>query len=363
MWDEMESLEDGEERLTELEDRRAILRGHKTLKHLNTPDSAKELLDRVVQWARKEEEERAIAGVRDVVILLVGPTGAGKSSFIDKVTGATGKDVGHNLTPFTCKIKATRYATDGFNLILVDTPGFDEANQRQSEVPEMISNWLDTTYETRPILAAVLYFHRISDNRVPTGTPMKIIKVSRTLCEKNAVSRITLVTTMWDEEEDGIGEEKLKELKETHWKMMISQGSETFKYLNTQDSAMQLLRSVVERTIMQEGLRLQDEILGIKLELEGTTAGQGLCSRLEKLEKRQKEILRRILAEGKRADQKTIQDLWKELAQVKALLKSAVTKAHVLRTTHIHNRKAWIGIVFAVTVGRRWVDRLRRGQA
>ncbi|KAI6038343.1 P-loop containing nucleoside triphosphate hydrolase protein [Pisolithus marmoratus] len=363
MWDEIEDSEDGEERLTELKDRGAILRGYTSLKHLDTRDSAMQLLDQVVQRTREQEEEREIdrAGVRDVIIALVGPTGTGKSSFIDTATGGTGEGVGHSLTPCTSEIKASSCAIHGFNVILVDTPGFNDVNQSQPEVPEMISNWLDITYERRPIFSAVLYFHRISDKCIPVGTPMKIRRVSQKLCEKNAISRIALVTTMWDEEEADVGEEKLKELKDTQWKMMFSQGSATFKYLNTQDSATQLLRSVVERTIKQEELRLHQQILGIKLELRRTSAGQELCSRLEMLEKRVKEILRRILAEGERVDRRTMQDFWRELVQVKALLDSTVTQAQVLRETHIRNSKAWIRIIFAKTVGHRWVGRRRQG--
>ncbi|KAI6104096.1 hypothetical protein F5141DRAFT_1126984 [Pisolithus sp. B1] len=260
------------------------------------------------------------------------------TQFIDKVTGDAGDSVGHNLTSCTSEIRVTRYAIEGFNVVLADTPGYNDTSQSELEVPEMILNWLDSTYETRPILSAVLYFHRISDNRKLFG--------------ENDMSRVTLVTTMWDEEEDDVGEEKLKELEESYWKMMILRGSTTFKYLNTQDSAMQLLRSNVRRTVEQEELRLREGISNMKSELWETTAGQELYSRLEELEARRKEILRRIRAEGERADQKAAQGLWKEFAQVKAQLDTAFTEAQALRRTRV--RMTWIRFIFAKVLARHW---------
>lgn len=360
MWDEVKDPEDGEERLTELERRGAILQGYTILRHLDTRDSAMQLLDAVAQWAKKlvevqlqrEAEDMDRAGIKDIIIVLVGPTGTGKSSFIDKVTGDAGDSVGHNLTSCTSEIRVTRYAIEGFNVVLADTPGYNDTSQSELEVPEMILNWLDSTYETRPILSAVLYFHRISDNRVPARTPMRILRDFQKLFGENDMSRVTLVTTMWDEEEDDVGEEKLKELEESYWKMMILRGSTTFKYLNTQDSAMQLLRSNVRRTVEQEELRLREGISNMKSELWETTAGQELYSRLEELEARRKEILRRIRAEGERADQKAAQGLWKEFAQVKAQLDTAFTEAQALRRTRV--RMTWIRFIFAKVLARHW---------
>ncbi|KAI6006753.1 P-loop containing nucleoside triphosphate hydrolase protein [Pisolithus marmoratus] len=364
MWDEIEDPANGEEKLTELEDQGAILREYTLLKHLDTRDSSVQLLDSIVQWVKKQVEiqitEDVDRGVKDIIIALVGSTGTGKSSFVGKVSGDTGEGVGHSLTSCTSNIEATRCVIDGFNVTLVDTPGLNHTNKLEIEVPKMISDWLDITYETRPIPLAVLYFHRISDNRNPASTPIKILRDFQKLCGNNTASKVSLVTTMWDEVEDDVGEERLKELKENYWSMMISRGSTTFKYLNTQDSAMQLLGSIVEETIEQEELQLHEEISGMKLELQETTTGQELCSRLDKLEKRRNEVLRRIRVEGRTAEQETMRDLWKEFTQVKARLDSALNEARTLRTTRM--RMKWIKIIFAKMMVHRWVDLRRRGR-
>lgn len=363
MWDEMEDSEDGEERLKELEDRGAIPRGYPMLKHLNTRASAIELLDVIARWASKQEEiqsQREIqdmdrTGMRDIIIALVGQTGTGKSSFIDNVTGNTSEGVGHDLTRCTNEIKVTKCAIDGFNVMLVDTPGFnDTKNLSELEVLEMISNWLNT-YETRPILSAILYFHRISDNRVSSssGTPTNNLRILKTLCGKNVMTRISLVTTMWDKVENKIGEETLTELKKTHWKIFLR--DTTCKHLNTRDSTMQIIESILQQTMEQEAFQLQEETSGMKLELWETTVTRELRCHLEDLAERRKEIVRRIRQEGKGTDQRAMRDLWKEYAQVKAGLDSALIEARKLRTIYICT--AWISIIFAKMLVDRWADR------
>ncbi|KAI6102829.1 P-loop containing nucleoside triphosphate hydrolase protein, partial [Pisolithus sp. B1] len=183
---------------------------------------------------------------------LMGPTGAGKSSFIANVTKQEGNGVGHDLTSCTSEIKVTECDIEGFSIVLVDTPGSDHTNTSDLDILKLISDWLNAEYQaSQPILSAILYFHRISDNRV-AGTPLKNLRVFEKLCGKNAMSKVTLVTTMWDEVDTEVGQERLKELKESYWKGMVSRGSMTFECEDTQGSPMKLLRQIVQRQKEQE---------------------------------------------------------------------------------------------------------------
>ncbi|KAI5997331.1 P-loop containing nucleoside triphosphate hydrolase protein [Pisolithus orientalis] len=273
----------------------------------------------------------------------MGPTGAGKSSFIANATKCEGQGVGHELTSCTSEINVTKYEVEGSNVVLVDTPGFDDTRKSDLDILKLISDWLNTEYQTtRPMLSAMLYFHRISDNRM-AGTPLKNLRVFEKLCGKNAMSKVILVTTMWDEVDTEVGDERLKELKDNYWKMMISRGSTTFECKDVRGSPMNLLQQIVRRKKEQElmgqdeegegGVQLQEEISNMKLELQETAAGQQLCSRLEELARKRMETLRRIRDETKGADQKTAEDLWREYAEVKAQLDSTLTQARQLRMT------------------------------
>ncbi|KAI6102809.1 hypothetical protein F5141DRAFT_1132728 [Pisolithus sp. B1] len=173
------------------------------------------------------------------------------------------------------------------------------------------------------------------------------------------MSKVTLVTTMWDEVESEVGKERLKELKESYWKGMVSRGSTTFECEDIQDSPVKLLRHIVrqlkDHELAKEGegkVRLQGEISEMKLELQQTAAGKRLCSGLEGLAQRQTETLRKIREETKRADGKTAEDLWKEYNEIKGQLDSTLTQARALRMTLTQRlqkgmRTVWKKVPFA----------------
>ena len=93
-------------------------------------------------------------------------------------------------------------------------------------------------------LAGILYFHRITDNRV-AGTPLKNLRMFEKLCGKNAFGNIILTTTMWDNIDDATGQEREKELRGLYWKSMIELGSTTVRYRNTRDSACEILGNIL----------------------------------------------------------------------------------------------------------------------
>ncbi|KAI6039635.1 P-loop containing nucleoside triphosphate hydrolase protein, partial [Pisolithus marmoratus] len=171
---------------------------------------------------------------------IMGPTGSGKSSFITKAVRNGDEGVGHALTSHTSEIKSTRCMIKGSNVVLVDTPGFDDTSKSDLEILESISE-----YKKGTLLSNILYFHRISDNCMARA-PLKNLGVFQKLCGAKAMSQVVLVTTMWDEVDEVVGNERLEELKNNYWKLMIAQGSTTYCYLNTLESSSQLLSQLIE---------------------------------------------------------------------------------------------------------------------
>ncbi|KAJ3503589.1 hypothetical protein NMY22_g18197 [Coprinellus aureogranulatus] len=68
-------------------------------------------------------------GDNDIVIPILGATGAGKSSFINAYMKAKGQrgeaKVGDTLVPCTVGLEAFVVDAHGRRVVLVDTPGFD----------------------------------------------------------------------------------------------------------------------------------------------------------------------------------------------------------------------------------------------
>jgi len=161
------------------------------------------------------------------------------------------------------------------------------------------------------------------------------------------MAQVVLVTTMWDEVEDGVGDERLEELKSTYWKGMVSCGSETYKYLNNLHSAKELLKRIADKSSERRHVLLQQEISEWKKELRETEAGQVLHSRLEQLADQRLQALRRLRADqSKFTDARTTEELRKEYADLKAQLDETLKEVHALRLPRKKNAIAHLFEVF-----------------
>ncbi|KAF8557899.1 kinase-like protein [Imleria badia] len=178
----------------------------------------------------------------DIVIALMGPVGSGKSSFVNTAAGKTVVGV-NDLRSQTRAVQSVRCLhPDGRrNIVLVDTPGFDDTHLSDGQILRIMAHWLKETYRNNVKLAGLLYLHRISDMRF-AGTPLRNLAVFKDLCGDGNLKNIVLVTTMWDEVEDqAVGSQREDELLSDFWKVMIRQGSRSCRFEGTRDSAWEII--------------------------------------------------------------------------------------------------------------------------
>ncbi|KAI6117107.1 hypothetical protein EDD17DRAFT_1071575 [Pisolithus thermaeus] len=270
----------------------------------------------------------------------MGPTGAGKSSFVANATNSGDEGVGHGLFSHTSEIKATRCTIGGSNVVLVDTPGSDATEKPDLQILESISDWLNKSYEKGTLLSGILYFHRISDNRM-AGTPLKNLRVFQKLCGKKAMSQVILVTTMWDEVEESVGNERLEELVGNYWKVMIAQGSTTYRYGNTPESSRQLLSQLVKRKRCE--VRLQKQMADKTMELRETDAGRELSSPLDQIAEKRAEITARRHQAGEQA---AADNLGKQYSAPKAKLDEALPQVQAPKSTSVKRAAPFIRKAF-----------------
>ncbi|CCA72288.1 hypothetical protein PIIN_06222 [Serendipita indica DSM 11827] len=117
------------------------------------------------------------------IIILYGETGTGKSSFINAVIGFPAARVVHNLQGSKSLLESFRIALDRKELLLVEI-------REKSE----FSQWFKAEYG--PLVAGVIYFHRITDTRTAHMGMRSRELVTQILAPYAPVE--ILLTTMWD---------------------------------------------------------------------------------------------------------------------------------------------------------------------
>ncbi|KAK0747197.1 hypothetical protein B0T18DRAFT_430014 [Schizothecium vesticola] len=63
----------------------------------------------------------------EILIAIIGVTGAGKTTFVSRVTGDTSFKIGHDIDSLT----SSTFTLDSTRVRLLDTPGFDDSHRSE----------------------------------------------------------------------------------------------------------------------------------------------------------------------------------------------------------------------------------------
>jgi hypothetical protein len=134
------------------------------------------------------------------------------------------------------------------------------------------------------------------------GTPLKNLKIFEQLCGENALGSIILTTTMWDEVEPMIGDQRERELKDEYWGPMIRQGSRVKRFMTTLDSAQEIVETLILNNkgvltaLNKSVMLLQQELVDQRKAISETAAGKALYLELAESLEKQREVLRKLTA-------------------------------------------------------------------
>ena len=131
-------------------------------------------------------------------------------------------------------------------------------------------------YEAGSRLAGVIYMHRISDIRF-TEISRRNFEVFRKLCGDSALKNAVLVSNMWEDVPEGVGEEREKELINTFFKPAIDKGAQYACFHNTADSAYGIIRHIMEKKELI-ALQIERELVDEGMDIADTAAA-GVLSR------------------------------------------------------------------------------------
>ncbi|TFK24913.1 hypothetical protein FA15DRAFT_640585 [Coprinopsis marcescibilis] len=266
------------------------------------------------QTASKQREDSFIAKEDsrpdDIVIPVMGPTGSGKSTFIANVLGEDAQDKPQTSVSLdSCTQVVQHYIVDsatsdnvsnlsGRRIILVDTPGFDDTGVSDFDILRRVSAWLENSYREGTRVGAVIYIYPVYPGRY-SHNDRSNLKIFSKLCGKNALTRVTLATSRWDEHGDQDLLERREADLQSHWRYMLECGASTGRLGRFNDpdhrySAATLLKEVVSKAISREQsegelagviLDLQQQVVLQQRELNQTGAARELKKKLDSLVK------------------------------------------------------------------------------
>ena len=132
------------------------------------------------------------------------------------------------------------------------------------------------------------------------ATAVKHLHAFEELCGKNAFQNVMLVMTRWDEVNEETGNLEEKRMQTQYWNKMIERKSKTGRFLGTRESALQLLRPLIDAPTNRRSLLLQHEMVDMRRKLTETSAGRYVFARAGRVVLRRQEMIQRIRDEMKR---------------------------------------------------------------
>ncbi|KAF8451220.1 hypothetical protein BDZ91DRAFT_768456 [Kalaharituber pfeilii] len=219
------------------------------------------------------------------VILILGLSGTGKTSFIRSVTEDETVMVNDSMVGRIEKVRGYPATIDGKTFTLVEPPAFDIDFTSAGDWEQVVKDlcmWLQDVNKqlSSPIeITGILYFHRISDDRI-AGSSKRALRLLQALCGKNYMRNVRLVTTHWDMVTQDVGEAREQELKSEYWREMLDDGAETVPFQGEKDQGLNILSQLVQKH-GDAKLQIQRELLEEGKQWEETQAAAALNSHLE----------------------------------------------------------------------------------
>ncbi|PPR04362.1 hypothetical protein CVT24_013196 [Panaeolus cyanescens] len=181
----------------------------------------------------------------DIIIAVIGRTGAGKTSFIGHARNDPTLRTSKHDVPRGYRLHG--HPRFGERIVLVDTPGFDGNQPVEDEkVVKRIQEWYKNNYKASLLAGGILYLHNINDTRTEAASPADWVHLSRLFGPSGAVvGRLVVVMSHWH---DADGNEALlnqfnerKEELAEKWKTLIGAEPKRIAFYDTPESVQEAL--------------------------------------------------------------------------------------------------------------------------
>ncbi|KPI44988.1 uncharacterized protein AB675_2325 [Cyphellophora attinorum] len=207
----------------------------------------------------------------DVVIALMGMSGAGKSQFIDQFKPRPRPLVSDSVNPGTQRVAMYKCRHRSMKPFwLIDTIGFNDQGMTDAQVLGEISNWMTRAYLRDISLTGIIYMHSIIQPRFERSS-MHNLDLFERLVGVDALRTVLLVTTFWDHVPEQLDRstadniERQLRRNRKYWGGLVSAGAQMDRHYDTVRSALGIIRRVISLRADCEGAvwtRMQREMSG-----------------------------------------------------------------------------------------------------
>ncbi|OAL42938.1 hypothetical protein IQ07DRAFT_525270 [Pyrenochaeta sp. DS3sAY3a] len=279
-----------------------------------------------------------------VIIAVMGVTGVGKSTFIKHATGQK-VVIGHGQE--SCTSEVFGFQIPGTNVLLIDTPGFDDTFKADATILDHIDQCLADFYQSKQKIAGVIYIHPITEPRMK-GSAVKNLNMFRKVVGKDNMASCCLVTTKWSlqDMETSVSREDEIATNPKFWKPLLDRGARMARFDDSQQSAIDIIKPLVNERGFIPQITIETQIQGKRL--VETEAGQEVNVNLEEAVKSHKAEMSILTAQHQQAliekDEELAQMIEDEKRRLEAELDSMRSEREVLKARmadRMRLRSAW----------------------
>ena len=143
---------------------------------------------------------------KEKVVVLLGLTGAGKSSLINGIVGRQVCEIGHKTESCTKEVKIVNYLKDGINYYLIDTPGFGDSQLTEEEIISKLNE-----LRNYPRICTILICLKYNETKL-SNTVMNVLKHIMDIFPAKDFWEHAIIIRTWCQLDD----EDLQDHKETY---------------------------------------------------------------------------------------------------------------------------------------------------
>ena len=180
-------------------------------------------------------------------------------------------------------------------------------------------------YEAGSELAGVIYIHRISDRRF-TGIAGRNFRMFRELCGDTTLKNVVIITNMWGEVSQDVGEARENELITNFFKPVLDKGAQLARHHNTVQSAHDIIRRIIKNQPI--ALQIQRELIDERKDIADTAAGEAVNEELNRQIRRHQAELKEVREEMKALKEKD-EEARRELQEETQRLQEKMDKARM----------------------------------